>query len=193
MANKRFNLTRSRQRILDLVGAQVKRNTLGTTNFALGGTMRRTGGAAVLFVALALCLVGVTGCRGSQFRRDGAGSFPPETTYAANDWQYTVDIYTQTSDPGSMYDRQNKVVWVRIEDQKGNRLLNDRIDCPRRAMVIGTATWVRFQDVAVVLSEEGYSASTDSYSVALAKSGPKAFTTLKYRYNETTKQFERVQ
>jgi hypothetical protein len=152
--------------------------------------MRRTGVAAVAFIALTLCLFAVTGCRGTQFAQDDIGFFPPGTSYTTS-WTQKAFWYAETGEAGSMYMRQEKDVWIRVEDRNGNRLLNDKMHF-RCCQVVGKCTWVRFDTLNIELLEEGDATVGDPYSAALAKSGPRTIAKLTYRYNAPRGQFEHV-
>lgn len=178
-------------------------NTQITTPTTILGQTRRIrtlSGAAARAAAACLLLtvmVVAVGCGGVHFERSEAGYYPPETNYTTN-WKYEAFLYVETTDPGSMYTLQDKTVWIRVEDRDGNRLLDDRIKL-RACLVEGEATWHTFDDLSIVLTETGfeyegeYSKFNDSHSVALSKSGPQQLTTLKYRYNDKRRRFEKVE
>lgn len=159
-----------------------------------------TGAAVLRYLAvmslLTIAIFALFGCKGVHFLETGAGYYPAGATYA--DYDYEAVLYTETSDSGSMYDLQDKAVWIRVEDQAGKRFLNDKIEV-RACMVEGTAVWSPFEDLAVELVEVGYerqgaeASRNDPYSVALARSGPRTIATLRYHYNEEKKRFEKVE
>lgn len=148
---------------------------------------------AICWLTVGLLLVGtfLGGCRGVMFERGDIGFFPPGTTYQYG-YAYGAFWYMETSDSGSTYSRQEKDVWVRVEDRKGARLLNDKMHF-RCCQIIGKCSWSRFDTLDVELLEEGDANVGDPYSAALAKTGPRTIARLKYRYDATNGQFERVQ
>ena len=138
-------------------------------------------------VGLLVVLLLLTGCRGTQFRGRGLDQYP-----AQGEWQYTAILYVETPDSGSMYDPQNKDIFIRIEDRAGNRLLDDRLERRRACLIEGDASWPVFGEFEVVIREEGDADSKNQVSRALAASGPRTLFTLKYRYNQKAGKFERV-
>jgi hypothetical protein len=153
--------------------------------------------AALLVVSLLASALLLTACRGTHFENNDVGYFPPGTTYLG-DWKYIAELYVETSDPGSMSVRQDKDVWIRVTDRVGVRLLDDKLSV-RRCHVVARTTWERFDTLRVDLSEAGVQYTgkdaqyNDPYSVALARSGPRQFLTLRYRYNSEERVFERVE
>ena len=91
----------------------------------------------LLYTALAACVL-LTGCRSVQFEGASAGYFPPDGPYSSRRAQ--VNLYVETADSGSMYGRQDKRIWIRVEDPAGKRRLGDRVD-HRSCSIPGNSTW----------------------------------------------------
>lgn len=153
---------------------------------------------AIACVLIAFTIVGA-GCGSVQYTGNGVdgGFYPPGTTYMT-DWKYEAVLYVETAEPGTMYRLQDKKIWIRVDDREGKRLLDDKVEL-RCCMVEGKASWSEFETLEIVLYERGLERATgenvpldDPYSVALAKSGPRKMVTLKYRYDEKKRRFEKV-
>ena len=126
------------------------------------------------------------GCRGSQYVGKGIGYYAPLGI------KYGVEMYIETSDPGSMSSLQNKDIWIRVIDDDGARLLDDRLERTRAAEVEGTVDWPTFEDLEVVITEVGGADVPDPIRPGLTQPGPRVLFDLHYHYNATTKHFERM-
>jgi hypothetical protein len=131
------------------------------------------------------------GCRSAQFDSGGIGYYPPGSDEMTS--KFGAVVYEETAASGSMYDRQDKDVWVRVETNTSNgpRLLDDHLGHIYACWVTGTVRWTTFNHLHVDLEEEGWPDSSDPYSVALAKFGPRHLMSLDYVYDQASKHFVR--
>ena len=153
---------------------------------------RRVATLGVIVAAIGLlAALSLLGCRSVLTERVDAGFFPTGSDYVHHDWNYMVVLTVETSDAGPMTRLQNKTVFISVVDRSGKRLLNDRVDV-RSCMVVGRSTWATFENLEVVIREEGAADSGDPYSVALAKSGPRTVMKLRYEYDKGSASFRRI-
>lgn len=148
-----------------------------------------------LTIGAFLTLLFVGGCQPRQYSAHYF-SFPPQSQPESG-WQYLLKVTSSTEAKGSEYRKSEKDVSIVIEDRQKRRLLDDRLrfNC---ASIESSATWGKFEEIQVDLVEVGneYRGSearhNDPYSVALARSGPRQFAHLLYRFDATAKVFKRV-
>lgn len=120
------------------------------------------------------------------------GYYPPGSTYTTA-WDFKTILYVETPDAGSMFDVQDKHVWVRVEDRDGNRLLNDRLNFTSR-LVEGRCSWDDFDNLEVRLYEVTQDGSYEYQDVAVEPHAPhaKLLQQLTYRYDASAEKFIRV-
>lgn len=85
--------------------------------------------------------------------------------------------------------RQNKHIWVRIDDASGKRVVNDDLGVIPSCGVAGRLSEPGSRSVELSVLERGADEQwNDEYSRALARSGPRLLRTLTYQLDPETGQ-----
>jgi hypothetical protein len=118
----------------------------------------------------------------------------PNNMNAVSDAQYVADLYVETQDSGSMFDVQDKSAWIRVENAKGVRLLDEKLRL-HSGMLSASANWPTFATLQVTLWEgesvydKGFNAE---YVAALEAAGAKQIAKLTYAFDPADGTFHRV-
>jgi len=118
----------------------------------------------------------------------------PNNMNAVSDAQYAADLYVETQDPGSMLRVQDKSAWIRVENAKGVRILNDKVRL-HSGMLSASGKWPTFATLEVTLWEgqsvydKGFNTE---YIAALEAAGAKQIAKLSYAYVPASGKFRRV-
>jgi len=153
----------------------------------------------------------MTGCgRGVVFGSNTLGTYP--TTAANRDgWQewsgnadarfskYSVYYYYETEDSGGAPSLQDKRIWIRVREtgrEDSPLLLDDELFF--RCCDIGAyVRWQQFDTLEVDLIEQGheyeteYASANGTYSVELARNGPRRLALLTYVFDKQQGRFVR--
>ena len=147
--------------------------------------------AVVLVLVLVASLVSVVGPNPGAYEGRAFAFFRadrPGNMNGVADYEYRATWHMETHNSGPFFDVQNKDVWVRVDDQRGDLLLNDKL-LLRCGGVVGRAQWPRAESLQVTLYE-GSDNTDGAYNVV--PESAQAVLVLTYRLDPATHWFKRI-
>lgn len=145
-------------------------------------------GALIVALPLSVIIVGTCMMSVSEFQMF---TFPPDSRLDEDNWEYVGEVNSLTKAEGSLFNRTLKQVSIRVWDRSDSLLLDDNYDL-NCGSVDANITWDTFDLLEVELLETVKEYVGDPNNPKLMELGPQRLLELKYRYNQDTKKFLRV-
>ncbi len=117
-------------------------------------------------------------------------SFPPGSRPHENDWKYTALIIVSSSE-SPITKRSKKRVQIKVYDKSKANLLNESFEFISSS-IDANVEWEKFEDIKVELLEVGNEYAKDQYNKKLLKSAPNSLIKLKYKYDQGSEKFKKI-
>jgi hypothetical protein len=152
----------------------------------MGHRTRYVLGALCLGLTLALLPV-LSGC--SELHATQEFSYPPGSEPRGSDWEYLLTVDASTRTTHAEFSEKN--VLITVADTDGDQLLEDELqfNC---GLIDVEVVWDEFETIHVDLLAIAAEGAEDPYNQKLEERGPLPLARLRYEYDDSGEEFERV-